>query len=140
MPGVMKPLAVLGRILLAALFVQAGIGQLGRIGGLAAAMASHGVPYASGLVWGVLALELGGGLMLILGLFARLAAAGFFCFTLAAALLFHPYWAMTGEAARAARDLFFNHLAIMGGMLMVVVLGAGPWSLDALIFWRRDAA
>lgn len=139
MHPVLKPLPLLGRILIALIFVSAGISQFGAIDATSANMASHGIPYAGYLVWGVVALELVGGIMLIVGLLARLVSAAFFFYTLTLAVLFHPYWAFTGEAARTQHAFFFGHLAMMGGMLFVVAFGAGPLSIDALIFGRNKA-
>ncbi len=132
------PVPAIGRFLLALIFVQAGIGKLGTIAATSANMASHGIPYADHLVWGAVALELGGGLMLMAGLLARLVALAFFLYLIVLAVMFHPYWAIAGEAMRTQRALFFNHVAIMGGMLYVVAFGAGGYSIDRLI-WRRAA-
>lgn len=137
MHPMIRPLAVIGRILLVLIFVLAGIGKLGDIGRTTATMASHGIPYPNVLVWGVVALEIGGGLMLMAGFLARLLAAAFVLYTLALAVIFHPYWTFAGEAARTQHGFFYGHLSIMGGMLLIVVFGAGPCSLDALI-WRRQ--
>lgn len=137
---VLKPLPLLGRILIALIFVLAGIGQLGAIAATSANMAKHGVPYANDLVWGVVALEIGGGAMLIVGFLARLVALALFFYTLTLAVLFHAYWALTGAAAHAQYNDFFQHLAMMGGMLFVVAFGAGPYSIDALLFGRGEVA
>ena len=139
MHPVLTPLPLLGRILIAAIFVLAGISQLGAIGATSANMASHGIPYPDYLVWGVVAFELVGGIMLIVGLLARPIALALFFYTLTLAVLFHPYWAFTGAAARTQHAYFYEHLAMMGGMMFVVAFGAGPFSLDALIFGRTRA-
>lgn len=140
MHPVLTPLPAIGRILLALIFVLAGINQLGAIAATSTHMTDHGIPYANNLVWGVVALELGGGVMLIVGLLTRLVAVMFFFYLIALAVIFHAYWTMTGAAAHAQHSDFFEHLAMMGGMLYVVAFGAGPYSLDALIFGRRTAA
>jgi putative oxidoreductase len=119
--------------------VLSGIGKLGAIAATSANMANHGIPYANDLVWGAVALEIGGGAMLIVGLLARLVALALFFYTLALAVLFHPYWALTGAAAHAQHNDFFQHLSMMGGMLFVVAFGAGPYSIDALIFGGGEA-
>lgn len=134
----LTPLPAIGRILLALIFVLAGISKLGTIAATVAHMASHGIPYSNDLVWGAVALELGGGILLILGLFTRLVAAAFFFYLLALAVIFHAYWTMTGAAAHSQHADFFQHLAMMGGMLYVVAFGAGPYSVDSLI-WGRTA-
>lgn len=133
----LTPLPAAGRILLALIFVLAGIAKLGASAGTVASMSKHGIPYADTLVWGVIALELGGGILLIVGFLTRLVAAAYFFYLLALAFIFHPYWTMVAEAARENHALFFNHLAIMGGMLFVVAFGAGPYSVDALIWGRH---
>jgi putative oxidoreductase len=131
-----KFLPVLGRFLLALIFVQGGIHKLGVIDATATEMAGHGIPLSNILVWGAVAMELGGGLMLMAGLFARWVALALGLYTLALALIFHAYWAVPEAAARAQHAFFFLHLAIIGGMLYVVAFGAGAFSLDALV-WRR---
>jgi putative oxidoreductase len=139
MHPLLKPLPPLGRLLMALIFVLSGIGKLGAIAATSANMANHGIPYANDLVWGAVALEIGGGAMLIVGLLARLVALALFFYTLALAVLFHPYWALTGAAAHAQHNDFFQHLSMMGGMLFVVAFGAGPYSIDALLFGRGEA-
>jgi len=137
MHPVLSPLPALGRVLLALIFVLAGIGKLGTIAATSAHMASRGIPYSNDLVWGVVALELGGGILLIVGFLTRLVAAALFFYLIALAVLFHAYWTMTGAQAHAQYNDFFQHLAIMGGMLYVVAFGAGPYSIDSLI-WHRE--
>ncbi len=132
-------LAPIARILLALIYVMAGIDKLGNIARPAASIASHGIPFAEIMAWGAMVLELGGGLMLMAGLLARLVAFAFFLYTLALAVVFHPYWTFTGDAVRVQHGYFFGHLSMMGGMLLVVALGAGAYSLNSLI-WRRSAS
>jgi putative oxidoreductase len=133
----LTPLPAIGRILLALIFVLSGISKLGATATTVAHMADHGIPYANLLVWGAIALELGGGIMLIVGLLARLVGAALFFYLLALAVIFHAYWTMTGAQAHAQHADFFQHVAMMGGMLFVVAFGAGPYSIDAVI-WHRQ--
>jgi len=140
MNPVLKPLALLGRFLLALIFVDAGFRKLGAISAVAANMDKHGIPHADMLVWGVIALELGGGLALTAGFLARLMALLFFFYLIALVVLFHPYWTFPAGEAAAQRTEFFGHLSMMGGMLLVVAFGAGPYSIDRLIFGRRADA
>jgi putative oxidoreductase len=132
----LTPLPAIGRVLLALIFVLAGISKLGAIAATSAHMATAGIPYSNDLVWGAVALELGGGILLIIGLLTRLIGLAFFIYTLTLATVFHAYWTMTGAAAHEQHSAFFEHIAIMGGMLYVVAFGAGPYSIDAMI-WRR---
>ena len=124
-------IALLARILLAFIFVRSGIGKLGAIDATVANMTGHGIPSPNVLVWGAVALEIGGGLLLITGLFARCAALALALYTLALALIFHAYWLAPAAEARFDRIIFHNHISIIGGMLVIVAFGAGCWSLDA---------
>lgn len=128
-----KYLAALGRVLLALIFVRTGINKLGSIDATAAEMAKVGIPLANILVFGAILLELGVGLLLMVGLFARCAALALFFYTLTLALIFHAYWAAPAAQARLQASFFFGHLSMMGGMLMVVAFGAGAFSLDAVM-------
>jgi putative oxidoreductase len=125
-------IALVGRILLAFIFVQAGIGKLSAIDATVANMTSHGIPLSNVLVWGAVVLEIGGGLLLMTGLFARCAALALAIYTLVLALIFHAYWLAPAAQARVDHIIFFNHVSIIGGMLCVVAFGAGAYSLDAL--------
>jgi uncharacterized membrane protein YphA (DoxX/SURF4 family) len=69
-------------------------------------MRNHGIPYPDILIWGAIALELGGGLMLVAGLYARWVALALFFYTLSLALIFHPYWTASDPAA--ARTISFD--------------------------------
>jgi len=126
-------IALLARILLAVLFVQGGYNKLfGGTAGTVANMASHGIPFPNTLVWGAVVVELGIGLCLMAGLFARWAALILAAYTLTLGLIFHAYWLAPAAEARFDRIIFFNHISIIGGMLAIVAFGAGAYSLDAL--------
>jgi putative oxidoreductase len=141
MTNAVSALSALGRLLIAAIFVRAGINKIGSIAATAATMAGHGIPYPDILVWGAIVVEIGGGLFLVFGLFTRWAALILFCYTLALALIFHAYWTATGATVRTESASFYGHLAMMGGMLYVTAFGAGRYSLDALFgMWRPAAA
>lgn len=127
-------IALAGRILLALIFVLAGYKQIWTTTAMVATMASHGIPLPDILAYGAIVLELIGGLMLMAGLYARWLAGALCLYTLALALIFHAYWAVPATEARVEHGFFFGHLSMMGGMLMIVALGAGPLSLGA---WRR---
>jgi putative oxidoreductase len=136
----LTPLPAIGRVLLSLIFVLSGVGKIGAIGATSAHMASAGIPYPNALVWGAVALELGGGILLIVGFLTRLVALALFFYTLTLAVLFHAYWTMSGAAAHSQYSIFFEHIAIMGGMLYVVAFGAGPYSIDAMIWGQWSAA
>lgn len=121
--------ALVGRILLAVIFIYAGFGKITAFAGTAGAIASKGMPLPELLTACTIAIELGGGLLLLLGWKARWAALAIFLFLIPTTLLFHDFWASPPEQVVAQRTNFLKNLAIMGGMLMVWTLGPGRYAL-----------
>ena len=76
-----------------------------------------------------IAIELGGGVLLILGWKARWVAAGLFGFTLLATIKFHAFWAVEPELIKNDMNNFMKNLAIMGAMLYIMAYGPGQLSL-----------
>ena len=136
MDSIKTPLIVAGRVLLALMFVLAGLQKLANLEGTAGYIASGGLPLPMVLAVLVGALELVGGLMLAVGFHARYAALALGAFTILASLLFHNFWAMPADKAFVQQLMFMKNLAVAGGMFVVAALGAGPASLDT----RRAAA
>lgn len=66
------------------------------------------------------------------GAFTRPSALLMFFYTLATALIGHRYWTITGAAYVDTMDSFYKNLSIMGGFLLLYVIGAGKYSIDAL--------
>lgn len=122
------PLA--GRILIAAIFVFAGLGKITGFEGTVGYIASKGLPLPQLAAIGAILVELGGGIMLVLGWKTRWAAAALFLFTGLAALFFHNFWALSPDHAQDQMIHFMKNMAIMGGLLFVVVHSGGPLSLD----------
>lgn len=118
-----------GRILLALIFLMAGLNKIGGYAGTQGYMESHGVPGA--LLPLVILVEVGGALALIVGWQTRIAAWALAGFTLLAGLLFHNDFGNQMQLI-----MFMKNLAITGGLLVVAANGAGAFSLDA----RRGAA
>ncbi len=118
-----KTSELLGRILIASLFLIAGLGKIGQYAGTAGYMASKGVPGA--LLPIVIAFELLGALAIILGYRTRLVAAALAGFSIVAGFVFH------GGADQIQQVLLLKNIAIAGGFLLLVARGAGDWSLDA---------
>jgi putative oxidoreductase len=121
------PLAA--RILLAQVFIVSGIGKIKGYTATAAFMGNLGIPFPQFMLVLTIALEIGGGILLILGWRARWVALAFFGFTFLTAIVVHPFW--NYELANMGGQLnnFMKNLAIMGGMLYVVIHGPGPFSL-----------
>lgn len=123
-------LALVGRILLAALFVPAGFSKLTGFEGTVGYISSVGLPLpAFGAVIGIV-VELGFGLLLLVGFKTRWVALALALFTLAAAVFFHNYWAMPADKAFINQLMFMKNVAITGGLLAFAAFGAGRFSLD----------
>jgi putative oxidoreductase len=131
----MQPLGLLvGRLLLAYIFLLSGFAKIGKFAGTAAYMASKGLPVSEVLLIATIIIEVGGALMLVLGWKARWAALAIFLWLIPVTLIFHGYWAVEPEHMRTQMIQFNKNLAIMGGMLYVMVTGSGRYSLDQAAF------
>ena len=116
---------VVGRVFVAALFLIAGIGKLGAgYEPTQGYMESMGVPGI--LLPVVIALEIGGALLIIAGLWTRITALALGAFTVLSALLFH---ANLGDQLQ--QIMFMKNFSIAGGFLFLALKGAGGWSIDA---------
>jgi putative oxidoreductase len=126
-----SPLAALvGRILLSAIFLFSGFGKLMDWSGTAAGMEKHGMIAVPFFLAGAIALELGGGLSVLLGWKARWGAVALLVFIVPATLIFHNFWAEEGAARMNQMTHFMKNIALMGGLLMVMAHGSGGFSID----------
>lgn len=125
------PLAVGGRILLALMFVMAGLSKIGGFAGTVGYIQSKGLPAAELLAALTVVLEIGGGLALMAGVYTRWVALALAAFTLLASVIFHNFWAMPADQQMMQQLMFMKNLSIAGGLLLVAALGAGPLSVDA---------
>ena len=116
---------LVGRVLLALIFIIAGFGKITGFEGTVGYIQSVGLPAPQLATIVAIIVELGGGIMLVIGWKARWAAAALFIFVLVASLVFHPFWAVPAEKIQ-----FMKNLAIMGGMLYILAYGSGPLSVD----------
>ncbi len=123
--------SVVGRVLLAIMFVLAGLAKLSNIDGTATYMASGGLPSQAALAAVVGAFEVIAGLALLVGYQVRWAGLALAVFTLCASVLFHAYWSAPPEQHVIVQLLFMKNLAVAGGLLVASALGGGPYSLDA---------
>lgn len=121
-----------GRLLIAFIFLTSGWGKIAGFEATQGYMAAMGVP--GWLLPLVIVTELGGGLLVVLGLFTRWAALALAGFTVLSALLFH------GGADMIQQIMFTKNLAIAGGFLFLVAHGAGTISLDGRRARRTTAA
>lgn len=123
--------ALLARVLLAALFLPAGISKIAGFSGTAAYISSVGLPLPElGAVIAVV-VEVGGGLALLAGYQTRLVALLMAIFTVVAGVFFHAFWTAAPEQLMVQQIMFMKNIAIAGGFLALTAFGAGALSLDA---------
>ncbi|MCT7373927.1 DoxX family protein [Chelativorans salis] len=118
-------LLLIGRILIAVIFIFSGFGKLTNIGGTAGYFGSLGLPVPTLTAWVVALVELLGGLAVLVGFKTRIAAIALAAFTLASALIAHLDF---GDQMQLVQ--FLKNLAITGGFLVLIAHGAGALSLD----------
>jgi len=123
--------ALVARVLLAAIFVLSGFGKIGNFAGTTAYIASSELPFPQLGALVAIVVELGGGLLLVFGWKARTTALILAIFSVAAGLFFHAYWADADPAARMGDFInFWKNISIAGGFLMLFAFGPGRYSLD----------
>lgn len=131
-----SPLSLVARILMALLFIPAGLSKIAGFDGTVAYIGSAGLPAASLLAVLTILVEVAGGAAIAVGLFTRWAALILAGFTVLAALFFHAFWSAPAAGAMVQQIMFMKNIAIAGGLLALAAFGAGALSVDA----RRGAA
>ena len=114
---------LISRIMLALIFILAGVGKITDPAGTMAYMQSAGLPGL--LLWPTIALELLGGIALVVGYKTRLVAFALAAFCVLTAALFH-----TNFADQMQMILFLKNIAIAGGLLLLAVGGSTAYSMD----------
>lgn len=131
MNALQTPFSLLARLLMAALFLPAGISKIGGFAGTAGYIGSVGLPLPEVGAALAIAIEVIAPILLIIGFYTRQAALVLAVFTLAATVLFHNYWAMPAEQQFMQSLMFFKNIGVVGGLLAIAAFGAGKLSLDA---------
>ena len=124
-------LNLVGRLLIAALFLPAGLAKLSGFEGTVGYIASVGLPMATAGAAVAVVVEIAGSAALLAGFQTRVAALVLAAFTLVATVIFHAFWAVPPEQALVQQLMFFKNIAVIGGLLILAAHGAGAWSLDA---------
>ena len=130
------PVVLIARILLALMFILAGLSKFAGLEGTAGYIASKGLPLPGVLAFLTALLEVVGGLAIAVGFHARIAALALALFTLLASVLFHNFWAVPAAQQMVQQLMFMKNLSVAGGLLLLFAFGAGGASVDA----RRQAA
>lgn len=125
-----NPLALIGRALLALLFIPAGFAKIGGFTVTAGYVAAQGVPLPEVATAIGIAIELGLGLLLLVGYQARWSALAIAVFTVVITFIFHAFWTVAPEQMMQQQQAFFKNIAVAGGLLLVAAFGPGGWSID----------
>jgi putative oxidoreductase len=126
--------ALVGRVMLALMFIISGFGKLGAFEDTTGYMASAGLPAVDPLLEVLLILtiliELGGGIAIVVGWRTRSAALLIFLFTVLVTLVFHRFWAAPPDEAMVQRLMFMKNMSVMGGLLVLFAFGPGKYARD----------
>ncbi|WP_298372394.1 DoxX family protein [uncultured Bradyrhizobium sp.] len=118
-------LPLIGRVLIGLPFAMSGFGKLAAYGPTTAMIGAVGLPVPPLAYIVAVAVELGGGLLLIAGYQTRIVAAALAVFSIATALSFHANFADQNQMIH-----FLKNVMMAGGLLQIVAFGAGAVSLD----------
>jgi putative oxidoreductase len=122
---------LIGRILIAALFLVAGVGKAMSFAGTAGYMAKLGFPVPEVMTALAIVVEAGGAILLIVGWKTRWVALGLAIFVVIATLAAHRFWDIpdVGQMMNQ-RTQFLKNLSIIGGLLLLSAFGPGSVSVD----------
>jgi len=118
------------RILICQVFLLSGVMKIVDWSGTEAEMAGRGMFWIPFFLAAATAVELGGGLSLLLGFWGRLGALVLFLYLIPVTLTFHTWWTYPPEQQKVQMLFFLHNLTLMGGLLLVMSCGTGPISLD----------
>ena len=124
--SVIRYLPFIGRLMIGLPFVMSGLGKLASYGATTTLIGAAGLPFPPLAFAVAVAVELGGGVLLVAGYRVRFVAAAMAVFALATALAFHNDFADQNQMIH-----FLKNVMMAGGLLQIVAFGAGALSLDS---------
>ena len=133
--GAGDALLLVGRVLASVIFILGGWGKLMAMAGTKAYFAKVGVPLPEIAYWVAVAVELGGGVLFLLGWQTRILGVVLAVFCIATALLAHTNFADPSQQIN-----FMKNMCMAGGFLAFAAAGGGALSLDGALGTRRVAA
>jgi len=110
--------------------VPAGFGKISGFEGTVGYIGSVDLPLPALGAIAAIVVELGLGLLLLVGFKTRISAIVLAVFTVAAAVFFHNYWALPADKAFVNQLMFWKNIGIAGGLLAFAAFGAGRFSID----------
>lgn len=125
------PAAALARLLLTFIFLSSAANKVMNFGPTTEYMAANGMPIPAVMLVGAIGLLVAGGLGVLLGYKARIGAALLILFLVTATYFFHAFWTFDDPGDRQMQMIqFMKNTGLIGAMLLIIVNGSGPWSLD----------
>ena len=125
-------LALIARLAICAIFfTSAFANKIPNFGPTAELMQAKGIPFPQVALLLAIVVLLVGSLFVVLGFKARWGAALLLIFLALATFYFHDFWNVESEAVRIQQIMFMKNVSISGAMLLIIVMGPGPWSIDA---------
>jgi len=122
------------RVAIAPLFLYSGVGKVMAFTATAGRLPGGADGFGALLAAGAVTVELGCGIALILGLFARQAAMILIPFTIAATLMFHNFWAAPAAQVVMQTINFLKNLGLLGALAMIATYGPGAYSAQSAIW------
>ncbi len=121
---------LLGRVSISLLFIIAGFEKIINFSDAAAFITSQGLPYSSILAFVAIILELGGGIMVLVGWKARIGGIMLFILAIPACWVLHSLWSVAPATVPNFFQNTLNEIALIGGLLYIIGCGAGSFSFD----------
>jgi putative oxidoreductase len=121
---------LIGRILMSVIFLSSGFAKVAMFSTMTGYMVAKHVPLPGVALAIAAAVEILGGLSVLLGFQARIVGWILFLYLIPTTVLFHNFWASSGAEQMDAQIHFFKNVAIMGGLLFLAAFGAGAYSID----------
>jgi putative oxidoreductase len=131
--------ALVGRLLIAAIFLVSGIAKLADTSGTAAHMTGMGIPHAETLAVIAGIAELLGAIAIATGFLARIGGIGLILFMIPTTLIFHAFWNVEGAERLTQMVNFLKNMAICGGLALLVAHGPGRYSVDNVLRRPQEA-
>lgn len=126
-----QPWALLvGRVLLSLIFLLSGTMKISKWSETAGQMTNEGMIAVPFFLAAAILFEVGGGLSVLLGYWARAGALALVLFLIPVTLIFHDFWVYKGMEMQNQMQHFMKNWTIIGGLLVVAAAGAGRLSLD----------
>jgi putative oxidoreductase len=125
-----SPVPLLGRLLISTVFIFSGISKVLAFSTMTGFAAAKGMPLPAVAIGGAAVIEILGGLAVLTGFQAKVAAWILFVYLIPTTVIFHNFWTLQGADRMDAEGHFLKNLAIMGGLLFLSAFGPGAFSAD----------